>query len=344
MFDYKSARGEWRALLEWHVTINGTRPSGNQQLLGKPWRYDELALACNVGDPRSPRDAARTVRNWFREQDTVVPGNVTPIERALMGENTEYYEWRRDLREAHRLALIARRVKKPLGATSAPRQLEKEPEASSDEDSVLFRLFKWEGSQCTMTPSFVRALGERARSKEVISTILMPEPYMDTLKGSLTPEGGWRLDELLEHLIAPEFFGFVLYTDTFYSALGKAKHLVHVSLRDKAVHWGLFEFVNDAKKVEILRRNGLSRYRISGRLLEDALSQMSMKLSPTPSRVELLSLIFDELKAAVGLRLRRKNISEPHYVDILSLFLFAYAYDGKMIAAAERSWVKNESD
>ena len=109
MTDYESVRSDWWKLLNWHLKINGTRPTGNRQTRGEVWTEKEFAQACNVGDPNTPERGTRTVYDWLNTRKRQLPSRYfNAIEKALFGDNSEYAAWQIDLRIAFKLAKEAK--------------------------------------------------------------------------------------------------------------------------------------------------------------------------------------------------------------------------------------------
>src|SRR5258706_10134175 len=84
-------RAEWdfSDLLRWHLE-RGTRPEASPRQPGRPWPIKVFADSLGVND--------RTVRNWIWGR--FLPSSLAPIERSLFGQNFDYTEWSRELREA----------------------------------------------------------------------------------------------------------------------------------------------------------------------------------------------------------------------------------------------------
>jgi hypothetical protein len=84
-------------LIYWHVLVYGTRPKGNPSAkVGWPWDLDSLAALLEVDE--------RTLRNWMSGKTRCT--KLRELADELFGTNTLFDEWRFELFEAYRSALL----------------------------------------------------------------------------------------------------------------------------------------------------------------------------------------------------------------------------------------------
>lgn len=123
MADYGSVRSDWWELLNWHLKINGTRPTGTPQTRGPLWTEKDFAKACNVGDPKLPERGTRTVYGWVDRSKKQIPSSsyFNVIEKALFGQSPDYAVWIADLRTAFKLAKEAKSKSSKADAAAEPR-------------------------------------------------------------------------------------------------------------------------------------------------------------------------------------------------------------------------------
>jgi hypothetical protein len=84
-------------LIYWHVLVYGTRPKGNPTLKAwKPWDLDSLAQLLDVDE--------RTLRNWMSGKTRCT--KLGELADELFGNNPLFDEWRFELFDAYRKALL----------------------------------------------------------------------------------------------------------------------------------------------------------------------------------------------------------------------------------------------
>lgn len=84
-------------LIYWHVLVYGTRPKGNpSSKVGWPWDLDSLAQLLGVDE--------RTLRNWMSGKTRCT--KLGELADELFGNNALFDEWRFELFEAYRKALL----------------------------------------------------------------------------------------------------------------------------------------------------------------------------------------------------------------------------------------------
>jgi tetratricopeptide (TPR) repeat protein len=159
MTDYESVRSDWWALLNWHLKINGTRPTGNPEVSGDAWEEDAFAAACNIGNSKEPRDAARTVQYWLDKSQATVSPNIELIAKALFGSNPAYSAWRKDLRAAHQRAEKGKgALKALLSGQVPPRDNEAKVVAQGPEVQSVLEDPGAEGDQLRKTDLFADSI------------------------------------------------------------------------------------------------------------------------------------------------------------------------------------------
>ena len=83
--------GSFHEILAWHL-LNGTRPDSTPGRTGRRWNNKEFGHAVGKSD--------RAVRNWINLRKGK-PDDIGLIELALFGDNSDYDNWRRQLRVAY---------------------------------------------------------------------------------------------------------------------------------------------------------------------------------------------------------------------------------------------------
>jgi hypothetical protein len=88
---------DFSQLFDWHLN-HGTRPQHSPSSQGIPWTSKEFSRAMVREIQKDVTD--RTIRNW--RSGRTVPNDILfieSIEHLLFGENSEYQEWRSELRQ-----------------------------------------------------------------------------------------------------------------------------------------------------------------------------------------------------------------------------------------------------
>jgi hypothetical protein len=318
MADYTSVRLDWWALLNWHLKENGTRPLGNPDALGRLWDDGEFALACNVGDARTPRNAARTVQNWLDKDHASVTPNCDPIEKALMGESAAYTAWRRDLRAAHRNALNGRkdsqRNRKPVRETQKVYY-----DASSSRNisvAVQEGLFIRVRGTTQITPSFFMDIWQRCTDVEFIRTTIDPDQdlggdpllavFFARLVGRAVKHTRWELTELT-------------------NLMNNAGREIHEILEKKARDVGLL----------ILKEEAVT---VAPDVLESFVCNLFGRIPDGPFKSSVYWEIFQTWKIVARVAVESMPGEDARYADILALFMYAAAYDNGIVEYCTKVW------
>lgn len=323
MADYASVRSNWWASLNWHVKENGTRPDGIPGKPGKAWEDAEFALACNVGDADKPDYAARTVQNWFDEALGVVPRNREPIEKALMGSEPAYAEWRRDLRVAYGTAR-KRKGSQKTRESAAEQILTDEPPEAPDEprnrEAFAYLVgdgqLRKDGDKIVITPRFLHQLWLQSCDPAFVSAITDPEQ-------ELKPDETMTL-KVMVHLLLPDIRISNQTFDQLVSVVDEAALHIYRILVTKADFLGLCEYeggriVNHEQCVDVLTR-------------------LLSRLPENPSEAVFFRQFFEAWKDAIADSINRIRDEDPRFIEILAPIMYAISYDSGGLADSRNLW------
>ncbi len=96
------------AHLQWHLRVNGTRPSGRPHVPGVIWEdKDFIAEIDRARGQRVRGDLGKNLRGWLKGR-RCYKSWLPLIEEVLFGQNPEYATWRVQLRLAHAERTIER--------------------------------------------------------------------------------------------------------------------------------------------------------------------------------------------------------------------------------------------
>jgi hypothetical protein len=332
MTGYESVRRDWWALLNWHLKINGTRPGGVPGVPGNAWTDAEFAAACNVGDKENPRNAARTVQLWLDTKRRIVSRNLLPIERALFEDNRAYTAWRRDLRNAHRDAVAYQRDPQQLYKRLRLRSSEKSNRRNRPLNKDAFLYLVREGllmkvrKRIVISQRLFFAAIRLCREDSFVAKILVPEPDEPAAKP--------------QQFLVGVFLGGILLRACRSKKLNKkVKQLVledgihhfHELLLRKISEIGVYsiddeDYGTDRDTLQTLLMN------LIGLLSRDP-SVYDVRLALYMSwRQVISSAIIDSGQETGALG---DVVFQSLYVDILSLFMYAIAYDNGTVYELE---------
>jgi hypothetical protein len=323
MTDYAEVRDNWWRLLRWHLKENGTRPDGHPDVPGDRWDDAEFALACSTGDPNNPRNAEKTVQNWYKEKGAIVTPKLKAIEKALMGsENRAYDAWRRDLREAH---TSARYEKKPIGESTSlviqnPSRSFEEPRDRKLFGAIMQQGFflRLKGTIC-ITPDFLSSIWSKCSDHRFVSKMTAPD--QDTSEGSLVTMLLARITISAVQQRPWELELTLVSNETIF--------YLHRTLCKKAQEVGLFSIAN----------NGL--FVIDPDAEESFIHSFVARLLPSSSRRDFYSVAYEAWKFVTRAAIENSPEEDPRYVEILTLLMFATFYDSGSLETVAQKFVGN---
>ena len=313
MTRYVSVRLNWHSLLHWHLKENGTRADGGPEGLGKIWSDAEFAFACNVGDARSPRNAARTVQNWLDERAGIVTPNLEPIEKALMGNSPAYAVWRRDLRVAHRNALQKRKEpkknRKPTQSTTVDEPINTRAFTSAVMEGLLMRL----RGRVYITPDFFHQIWMHCCDPKLIAAITDPELALG--------DDELLLEGLLNTIVIAAMRRKDRNSDELAKLVSEANYHVRRIFLEKLCDIDVFTRDGEGVVLDVDAHHSLV-----GNLLG--------RLPDLPQKQDVNRQTFESWKDLAKVAIACKPNEDKRYVDILAPFLYAISFDkGPLIVA-----------